>query len=173
MLAGRDFSGFDTASVGAHWTPLHRASAFGPGTDIDYLLQVGASPDLVDCNSWTSLFMAVGYNNVDTFERLMLKFKPEYISHKDSRGWSLLHVAADEGNPEIISSLVQHGFEPWPLVNESFLNDLGQEQLTPAAVARAAGQRVFQNFLLGLELGGIQVISDSEDVYWPLDGSTP
>ena len=167
MLAGRDFSGFNTASTEAHWNPLHRASAYGSGADIDYLLQVGASLDLVDCHSWTALFVAVGYNNVDTFKRLMLEFKPEYIRHRDSRGWSLLHVAADEGNPEIISSLVQHGFEPWPSVNGSFLNDFGQKQLTPAAVARAAGQRLFQNFILGLELGGIQVTSDSEDVFWP------
>jgi len=169
MLAGRDFAGFNSASVEAHWGPLHRASAYGSGADIDFLLRAGASLDLVDCNSWTSLFVAVGYNNVDTFKRLMLKFKPEYISHKDLRGWSLLHLAAEEGNPEIICSLVQHGFEPWPPVNECSLSDFEQEQLTPAAVARSAGQGVFQNFILGLELGGIQVISDSEDIFWPLD----
>ena len=166
MLAGYGFSGYNVQSKRG-WTPLHRASAHGTGADVDLLVKWGSSPEIPNNDNWNALFIAIGYNNVDTFKRLMVDFRQEYIHLQDYHGWTMLHEAADMGNVEIISTLIRHGFDPSPPY-EYASTDTGTTMLAPIEVARAAGGNALDNFIASVLLStGIQLSIDSEDTFWP------
>ena len=171
ILAAKDFLGFDSTHSEARWCPLHRASAYGTSLDVDFLIRRGASTESVDFYCWTPLFIATGYKNIHTFNRLMEAFRPEYINLQDQKGWNLLHVAIDAGNPDMISSLIRHGFEPRPLQSRFHSKETADVRLAPGDLASSLGEDIYTNFISGLHMAGMQVSADSEDIFWPLDSS--
>ena len=158
MLAAEGFSGFNSASSEALWYPLHRASAFGTRQDVDYLLELGASPESCDFYLWTPLFVSIGYSNMDTFCRLEENFRPEYINLQDRAGRTLIQVAVEYGNAEMIASLVRRGCELPP----------PQARLA----SRLLGGLFYKSLIIGLQLAGIRISFGSNDMFRPLAFST-
>lgn len=98
------------------WTPLHRVAAYGTEEGLEFLFRHGALNDIrTKREKWIPIFLAVANDNFATFKKLLSHLGPEDCELKDYRDWSLLHVAAQVGNPRIISLLIQHGCDPYTI----------------------------------------------------------
>eukprot|EP01121_Diplochlamys_sp_Union-15-3_P019698 TRINITY_DN7490_c0_g1_i1.p1 TRINITY_DN7490_c0_g1~~TRINITY_DN7490_c0_g1_i1.p1 ORF type:complete len:231 (-),score=35.83 TRINITY_DN7490_c0_g1_i1:81-773(-) len=84
-------------------TPLHLAAAFGHNDVIIKLLVKGAEMNAVDRSKKIPLMEACkGY--VATCQ-LLIKHGAN-VNHKEGRGWTSLHYAAEYGNPEVVKTLL-------------------------------------------------------------------
>ena len=99
----------DTDASG--WTPCHRAAAYGRGEDIYNLECKGGNMHsyTTEC-MWGPMTCAVWRSNESTFDAFM-EILPvaEILGIKDSRGWTLLHMAAKEGCEHILRGLLKIG----------------------------------------------------------------
>jgi len=175
MLTPHLLSGINTQSING-WTPLHRAAAYGTGQDIDSLVKRGANLTLKTYQEqWTPIFVAVEFNNIDTFERLAFYSTRSFVQSTDVRGWTMLHIAAGLGNSELIVLLIIHGADPHALScpiaeqsNELVPENMRGSQLTPTDVAKYSGAETFSTYVYGLRSAGIDISSDPEDIFWPV-----
>jgi hypothetical protein len=128
-------------SVG--WTILHRAAAYGQGRDIKKILNLQASPNIGTFQlNWLPIFCAVGAGNESTFDVLA---SPDVMSRKvvtklkDRRGWTLLHLAAQNGSVAVLTKLLQLGLNPCEKTDGSSMaipEGLQMKELTPGDIAR-------------------------------------
>jgi len=170
LLSGHCLGLFDTQSCQG-WTIFHRAAAYGTAEDIDFCIYNGASMNLVTSDHlWSPLFVAVAFDNIETYKELARHYGPGHIAYTDARGWTLLHVAAEVGNPQLIQFLVKEGSDVnalsspgGPLVAAE-IRDLC---LTPLDVAKYNGEETLQNFIHGLNLADIAIHSDG--IFWPCE----
>jgi hypothetical protein len=97
------------------WTAIHRAAAFGVGQDIrkpvygcgPYLKQYATNVN------WTPIHCAVRYGNESTFEVLAEDIPSSLIVHMvDSRGWTLLYLATEDGSESVMTRLLKMGASP-------------------------------------------------------------
>jgi ankyrin repeat protein len=87
-------------------TPLQYAVLKGHAKTVDLLLAAGANVNLVRCGS-TALIVAVQRSNMEITARLLGQgADPNIGGAKDIRP---LHVAAHEGNAEMVRLLLKHG----------------------------------------------------------------
>ena len=110
ICSSQNFSAWnDTDTRG--WTPTHRAAAYGSGEDIRNL-------DCKDANIrsyttdhlWGPITCSVWNSNESTFDILVdLLRDDDIIDIKDSRGWTLLHLAAQKGSKYILKRLLELG----------------------------------------------------------------
>jgi ankyrin repeat protein len=140
VCAGLGFDGWNSQDqVG--WTLFHRASAFGHGSDIKKLLNLGADSNILTYTLlWLPIFCAVTFGNESTFDVLVdlipLRSLPNL---KDSRGWTLLHSAAENGSEVIMTRLLQRSLDPFAKSDKSTLGvpeGLPFEELTSGEIAR-------------------------------------
>ncbi|KAH7330013.1 ankyrin repeat-containing domain protein [Rhexocercosporidium sp. MPI-PUGE-AT-0058] len=127
------------------WTPIHRAAAFGEGHHIRKLRSLG----MVNFDRhtiythWLPIQCAARYGNVSTFNALMESFPLRLLLHlKDSRGWTLLHLAAQSGSGELISQLLERCADPNALSDPASMfvpGDLEYKELTPGTIAEHYG----------------------------------
>jgi len=113
MYAFHTFEQWDsTDAVG--WTILHRAAAFGNERDIRLLLRLGASDDLRTRDlCWLPIQCAARHGNKSSFEALSGRIPWKAFPYiKDSRGWTLLHLAAQGGSQDLIEHLLRCGLDP-------------------------------------------------------------
>jgi ankyrin repeat protein len=130
------------------WTAMHRAAAFGTADDVKALLRLRASP-LVSAPQlqWNAIHHAVHGQNVPTLVVMLDHCGREGLESLDSRGWSLLHVAAANQCAETIRELLRRGANPHCLSNARNFNMLrlfGQ-RLMPEDVAFAYGSEYGTN----------------------------
>ena len=99
----------DTDSMG--WSPAHRAAAYGRGEDIRNLEFKGANLHGYTTDFlWGPMTCAVWYSNESTFDAFMDLFEvDEIVGICDSRGWTLLHMAARKGCEHILRRLLLIG----------------------------------------------------------------
>ena len=92
--------------------PLHLAAALGQDRIVTVLLRQGADADALDGNGRTPLHLAVERGHLCTVQA-MLAAKPDTnIRYKVAcRGYSVLDLAAREGNVDILRALLQHGVD--------------------------------------------------------------
>jgi ankyrin repeat protein len=95
ICAARDFDQWDTQDA-VGWTIFHRASAFERGCDIKKLLNLRVSFDIYTFTlNWLPIFCSVKFGNESTFNFLVDLIPSSALpTLKDSRGWTLLHLAA-------------------------------------------------------------------------------
>ena len=94
-------------------TPLHLASALGQERIVTVLLLNGAdNPDVVDSNGRTPLHLAVERGHLPTVKAILAADPDMGIRYKvGCRGYSVLDLAAREGNTDILRALLQHGVD--------------------------------------------------------------
>lgn len=89
------------------WTPLHIAASNMALETIKKLLKHGARLDLKDkIAGRTPIWMALDRMHVDS---VILLLTSESASHRKSGGWTPLHRAAELGNMELITKLLDMG----------------------------------------------------------------
>lgn len=93
------------------WTPCHRAGAYGCGEDIRALEIKGVNLHMYTTRClWGPMTVAVWHNNESTFDAFMDLFPiEETLNIRDTRGWTLLHMAAQRGNEHIMRRLLDAG----------------------------------------------------------------
>ena len=176
MLTPHSLSEINTQSCEG-WTPLHRAAAYGTGQEVESLVKRGANLTLrTSQEQWVPIFAAVNSNNIDTFEQLVRYSPPSCIQDSDVRGWTMLHIAAALGSSELVARLVSLGADPHvrshsssELSNELVPENMHGMQLTPADVAKFSGANKYQMFVNGLRSAGVDVSSNSEEIFWPAE----
>lgn len=128
------------------WTILHRAAAFGRAEDVKRLIAIRKPPCLwaeIDVMHWIPIQCAAKYGNWQTFEVLAA-----YISQKnlitltDSRGWTVLHLAAENRSIGFLKDLLKRGLDPQLKTSPSSLSvpqSLEDVEVTPREIAKACG----------------------------------
>lgn len=174
MLTPHSLSGINTQSRQG-WTPLHRAAAYGTSQDVKSLVKRGANLTLKTIHEqWIPIFVAVNFNNIDTFEQLV-RYSPSCIQDTDVRGWTMLHIAAALGSSELVARLVSLGADPHVRSHSSSENNelvpehMHGVQLTPADVAKFSGANNYRMYVYGLRSAGVDVCSNSEEIFWPAE----
>ena len=101
---------------GLGWTILHRAAAFGRSKDLKKLVNLGAEPTICTFMlKWLPISCAVKFGNEDTFDFLVDLFSFPQLALStlvDSRGWNLLHLAAENGSEDIMTKLLRLDLDP-------------------------------------------------------------
>ncbi|EYU22671.1 hypothetical protein ABFS82_02G101700 [Erythranthe guttata] len=111
-------------------TPLIWAAGHAQQESVEVLLEHKADPNIKTEDDITPLLSAVAANSLPCLELLI---KAGAIVNIAAGGATPLHIAADGGNPEIISCLLQAGGDP---------NAADEDGLKPIQVAAARGNRV-------------------------------
>jgi ankyrin repeat protein len=143
ICASNNFSLWDSQDA-VGWTIMHRAAAFGQRRDIQKLVNLGASLNIFVHNlRWQPIHCSVRYGNESTFDYLAsLMGASVLVALKDSRGWSLLHLAAEGGSEALIVKLLQFGLDPRERSDASTRSvpaDLEMQELLPADIAKSCG----------------------------------
>jgi ankyrin repeat protein len=124
------------------WTPAHRAAAYGSGNDIRNLRYKGA--DLHACTTecrWPPVTIAIWRGNESTFDEFV-KDVPNDL--RDTRGWTMLHFAAQNGSRHILEALLNRGVDRDALTVPTDVwimegLDLEGRKLKAQTIARAYG----------------------------------
>ncbi|KAH7064294.1 ankyrin repeat-containing domain protein [Paraphoma chrysanthemicola] len=168
LLGSKSFSLFD-AHDSCGWTALHRAAAFGTREDVNALLRMKASANVLTYNlQWTPLSCAVCFGNVDAMQELWGCYEnPSAMT--DLRGWNLLHIAAGAGRFGAIPFLLDHGVDvkagskatsrhvPPPLEGRS---------VTPSVVAKACGEGAYEQWCEVLSSNGHMADTLPVNIEW-------
>lgn len=126
------------------WTPLHRAAAYGRGEDILNLESKGANLHSYTTDFlWGPMTCTVWYSNASTFDAFMDLFDiEEILGISDTRGWTLLHMAARNGCEHILRRLLLVGADRKALTIGTewwVIEKLEWKRLTAETIARAYG----------------------------------
>ena len=140
ICAAQGFDEWD-AQEASGWTILHRASAFGRSSDIKKLLNLGASSNICTFTlNWLPIFCAVNSGNESTFDILADLILPWTLPKlRDSRGWTLLHLAAENGSETLMTLLLQRQLDPYAMSDASTIavpDGLPFEEHTPGDIAK-------------------------------------
>lgn len=126
---------------GLGWTIFHRAAAFGQAKDLKKLLSLGASSRLYTFQlRWLPVSCAVNFGNESTFDFLIDMIPPQDLpSLVDTRGWNLLHLAAENGSEAIMTKVLKRRvFDLDATTDGSFAvpGNLTLQKLTAFEIAR-------------------------------------
>jgi ankyrin repeat protein len=104
------FSGWNDTDVRG-WSAVHRAAAYGCGDDIRKLAYNGVNMRTYTTDHlWGPVTCAVWNSNQSTFDAYVdLLLEEEMVQARDSRGWSLLHFAAQKGSGRLMMKLMELG----------------------------------------------------------------
>lgn len=171
MLISRGFANINVQSIEG-WTALHRAAAHGTAEDVRHLLFHHADVSLRTGKLlWPPIFCAVRCGNVETLEELA-SAEPQGISNlADIRGWTLLHLAVNHGNFQVIPFLLKAGLDPLALsiADTKFVDlELRGRRLTPGDLAKYHGLEMLMKYHETLQKFGLETVVDDEgDLFWP------
>ena len=126
------------------WTPCHRAAAYGTGEDVYSLHYKGGNMrGYTTDDLWGPLTCAVWKDNRSTFDALVDLFDAAEVRDvRDSSGWTLLHLAAENGSRHMIKTLLDLGVDPKALTvapQHWLPESLVWKKLTAEAIAREFG----------------------------------
>lgn len=92
--------------------PLHLAAALGQDRIVTVLLRQGADADTFDGNGRTPLHLAIERGHLCTVKAILAANPDTSIRYKVAcRGYSVLDLAAREGNVDVLRALLQHGVD--------------------------------------------------------------
>jgi len=139
ICAELDFEQWNEQDVQG-WTIFHRGSAFGRASDLKKLLNLHAISNVYTSTlKWLPIFCAVYYGNESTFDFLVDLIPPPALPNlRDARGWTLLHLAAENGSEAIMTRLLQRKLDPYSKTDKSGLampEGLAMRELTASDIA--------------------------------------
>lgn len=105
-LGGGDVNYQDTRPNSGRWTPLILATAKHNHQAVEWLLSIGADPNLAEKDGWTPLFFAVFSGDVELC-RPILEAGSD-LRHRLPSGKSVLDLARERNAPAVVELLVQH-----------------------------------------------------------------
>lgn len=121
------------------WVLFNRAACAGTPDELDFLIEHGADVYFKNEYDWNALFDAVFGGKLGNVQKLIPYF-PDFLELRDIRGWTLLHVAAEEGHDDIVRYLLSQGADwqakSWPSYTEVH-ETLRGIPCTPLEAARA------------------------------------
>jgi len=91
------------------WTPLHRASQFGHGDIIDFLISKGGNLEARTTEAFTPLFAAIIGQKSDVVKQLIDREADVFALRND--GETLLHMAAAMGQTDVVDLFISEGLE--------------------------------------------------------------
>lgn len=132
------------------WVLFNRVACTGTPDELDFLIENGADPYFENEFGWNAIFDAVYGGKLRNVQRLAEYF-PDFPALRDTRGWTLLHVAAEEGHDDIVRYLLFHGADwqatSWPSCTETG-GTVSGITYTPIEAARAqSGEGYAQRFM--------------------------
>ena len=141
------------------WSACHRAGAYGRGEDIRNLDCKGGNMNSYTTNQlWGPMTCSVWHSNESTFDAFMdLLPVPEILSIRDSRCWTLLHMAARNGCRHILRRLLEIGADTEALTvgTEYWVtSNLAKKNLTAETIAQEYGHGELWNSVLEEAMGG-------------------
>jgi ankyrin repeat protein len=154
------------------WTLLHRVASFGAPGQVRKIIKLGANVmAMIPPLQWTPIHQTAYYGKLENFLELLPHDQcfARDIDTPDTRGWTLLHIAASAGREGIVRELLNRGADPyrrsWP--SHSHMPEcLYGKECTPAEVALAQSCERYQSYMnLVIELGlDKEVSKHQEDV---------
>ncbi|GFS99414.1 hypothetical protein NPIL_346171 [Nephila pilipes] len=126
-------------------TPLHLAAGKGHTSVVKLLLENGANANLADIKNRNSVELAVVHSKIEVV-KLLLQDKNVLINDKGNDGFSLLHIAAQAGNLNIVKYLINQGADCKSLNN--YIDAFGQSLLHHAVLG---GQNKILELLIDLK----------------------
>ncbi len=104
---------------------------------------------------WGPMTCAVWNNNESTFDAFMdLLESKELLDIRDSTGWTLLHLAAENGSRHIMKTLLSNGANPRALTvgpQHWLPKRLECERLTAETIAREHGHgELWESLMVGM-----------------------
>lgn len=126
------------------FTPLHIAVESNNVPMVRFLLENGANANLVDeTNQQTPLFSACTSPNPEPLLALLIPNCS--LNHLNSEGESVFHIASNQGNFELLNSLIKF----IPSKNKKlYIDILNKKQQSPLLLASSAGKDSIVNLLL-------------------------
>lgn len=154
------------------WTVLARCAVFGSPEDTLTLIRYGVDPLETDPDSkWTALHYVVFHGVTEAFHSIF----PEYerlgdIEMPDFTGWTLLHLAVQNGNATIIRHLLESGAdwkaETLPWGEEDIPASIREIPVTALQIASAYGDQRYLDLLDMLDELGFLRDEDSQEDTW-------
>ncbi|KAH7306146.1 ankyrin repeat-containing domain protein [Rhexocercosporidium sp. MPI-PUGE-AT-0058] len=177
ILSSASFTDFDTQDVEG-WTCMHRAAAYGRADDIKLLLKLNASAAIQTVKvCWTPIFCAVHFGNISTFDELR-RLHANFLTLRDVRRWSLLHVAVNAKQGGMIEHLIGLGADPHARsLATQFLVPVALKgrSATPGDIALLRGREVVNRYVGALVKCGHDAhlsrdTPESEtEIFWPAE----
>lgn len=127
----------DTLVDDRSWNLLSRVACTGTADEVEFLIKNGADVHWKNEYGWNALFESVYGGKLDVL-LLLSRYLPEWLSYRDVRGYTALHVAAEEGHVHIIKHLISQGAN-WQVRSfpvESLTSSDITPGITPAEAAR-------------------------------------
>jgi ankyrin repeat protein len=148
------------------WSLLARCAVYGDPQDALTLIRYGLDPMAQEPESrWTALHHVVGYGAVEAFTALLpiyQRLSPD-LEMPDVSGWTLLHLAVENGNLQIIRELLANGADPQAQTLPSLqteLDTLKGISLKPLDIAKAYGDQRYLDLLDIMD--DLGMLSDTE-----------
>ncbi|OMJ69139.1 hypothetical protein SteCoe_33218 [Stentor coeruleus] len=110
LLSSETKEKLNEISEGKNRKLIHFASIFGHTSIIDWILSNGGDGSLLDDDGNSIASLAVYSERKEALEFILEKL-PEQLYHKNSKLMSLLHIAAENSNFEIIEMLLARGLD--------------------------------------------------------------
>jgi uncharacterized protein len=97
------------------WSPLHLAGHFGKVEAVQVLLQNGADVHIKSDNELHNTPLHAAASNKNNREQMMelLLSHGAYINEKQRGGWTVLHLAAQYNDTEMILYYLKQGADPF------------------------------------------------------------
>lgn len=153
----------------AGYSILDRLVCMGHSDEIEFLIRDGADVYSTVGINWNVLFNATYDGRFDNLLVLVPHF-PYFVQCCDFRGWTLLHVAGQEGHDDIGRFLLQNGADwqakSWACDSIEYIDEqLRGMACTPAEAARVEGYDREKRFM--------RIVEDvlGSDVFTKEDGS--
>lgn len=118
-------------------TPLHHAAAGGHENVVEYLLDRGADPNLVNSDGFAALHSCALTG--DSATAVLLLARGSLVYMRDNLQQTPLNCAALKNNLPVAKALLAGGAD---------VNDINENGWTPLRVARYAGHTEFEAWLL-------------------------
>lgn len=146
------------------WSVMHRAAVYGAAEDIPILIEYGLDAfaktikpkperDESEYDQFSVLQLAVHYGRLNVVEQLLPHYVARYgnVDLPDRRGWTLLHMAVDEGHLDVARMLVVNGANVDAKTKRTLSDTPGDDRTykhTPTSLAKSYGPEVYKEFLV-------------------------
>ncbi|XP_026828523.1 uncharacterized protein LOC105286418 isoform X2 [Ooceraea biroi] len=119
-------------------TPLHEAAVLGHSNVVKVLLNEGANFNIKDIKNRTSLELAVAHGHLEVV-KTFLQYRIVDMNTKGNDNWTILHIASQESNLDMVKYLVDNG---------SDINAKNASGLKPMHIAAREGHKDTVEFFL-------------------------